>query len=274
MGVAGADVGVWAGLGCAVGSSAGSSDGTGASAAGTVGAGGGTGSATGGVAWRWAASSGMTVCSGTASVRSIFCWDIIRKNEVPLYEHVPQLSLGSSCGWLTVPGFLPVVFHSVSSKQRLSLMVSRSASSSAAINWNPPAFDFNDVVSGGVVGVELSYPVEPVIKEEPLFLLNVLGSNNIVVTCSGSYSLESAGIPSAEEEVARNGLPRMIGACSSASQSKIKKSAGNMNLSTRTRMSSIFPSGCTYERSANCSITVVGLASQCQASGRQIWALD
>ncbi|KAK8686554.1 hypothetical protein V6N13_125578 [Hibiscus sabdariffa] len=61
--------------------------------------------------------------------------------------------------------------------------------------------------------------------------------------------------------VAKKGLPRMIGACSSASQSSIKKSAGNINLSTRTRMSSIFPSGYTYERSASCSITVVGLAS-------------
>ncbi|KAK8593308.1 hypothetical protein V6N12_045391 [Hibiscus sabdariffa] len=43
--------------------------------------------------------------------------------------------------------------------------------------------------------------------------------------------------------VDKNGLPRMIGAFSSASQSRIRKSVGKMNLSTCTRMSSIFPSG-------------------------------
>ncbi|KAK8600867.1 hypothetical protein V6N12_050715 [Hibiscus sabdariffa] len=61
--------------------------------------------------------------------------------------------------------------------------------------------------------------------------------------------------------VAKNGLPRMIGACSSVSQYRIRKSARNINFSTCTSMSSIFPSGCTYEQSACCSITVVGLAS-------------
>ncbi|KAK8680311.1 hypothetical protein V6N13_109261 [Hibiscus sabdariffa] len=46
---------------------------------------------------------------------------------------------------------------------------------------------------------------------------------------------------------ARKGLPRIMGACSSASQSRIRKSAGKMNLSIRTRMSSIFPSSYTNE---------------------------
>ncbi|KAK8696864.1 hypothetical protein V6N13_001988 [Hibiscus sabdariffa] len=47
--------------------------------------------------------------------------------------------------------------------------------------------------------------------------------------------------------VDKKGLPRMIGAYSLASQSRIKKSAGKMNLSTFTSISSIFPSGWTYE---------------------------
>ncbi|KAK8554324.1 hypothetical protein V6N12_031288 [Hibiscus sabdariffa] len=80
LGVAGADVGVWVGLRRAL--SAGSSDGTRSSIAGTVGAGDGTGSATGGVAWRWAVGSGMPFCSGTASVRSIFCMYSLRVQPV------------------------------------------------------------------------------------------------------------------------------------------------------------------------------------------------
>ncbi|KAK8990781.1 hypothetical protein V6N11_028742 [Hibiscus sabdariffa] len=84
-----------------------------------------------------------------------------------------------------------------------------------------------------------------------------------IFTCS-SFTL-NASSPFSEliitRLVARKGLPRIIGACSSTSQSKIRKSAGKMNLSIRTRMSSIFPSGCTNERSASYSITVVGLAS-------------
>ncbi|KAL4273715.1 hypothetical protein GQ457_13G017400 [Hibiscus cannabinus] len=60
--------------------------------------------------------------------------------------------------------------------------------------------------------------------------------------------------------VARKDLPRIMGACSSASQSKIRNSTGKMNLSTRTKMSSIFPPGWMYERSASCNITMVGLA--------------
>ncbi|KAK8669861.1 hypothetical protein V6N13_104629 [Hibiscus sabdariffa] len=61
--------------------------------------------------------------------------------------------------------------------------------------------------------------------------------------------------------VARKGRPKIMGALSSTSQSKIKKSAENTNLPTLTRRSSTFPSGLTCERSANWRITVVGLAT-------------
>ncbi|KAK8990158.1 hypothetical protein V6N11_008673 [Hibiscus sabdariffa] len=63
------------------------------------------------------------------------------------------------------------------------------------------------------------------------------------------------------QPVAKKGLPRMKGGCSSALLSRIRKLAEKINLSTRMRISSIFPSGCTNERSASYSSTVVGLVS-------------
>ncbi|KAJ9553400.1 LOW QUALITY PROTEIN: hypothetical protein OSB04_017445 [Centaurea solstitialis] len=59
--------------------------------------------------------------------------------------------------------------------------------------------------------------------------------------------------------VAKNGLPKRIGMSLSASKSKIMKSARKMNLSTRTKTSSIFPVGCAMVLSAKISVTVVGL---------------
>lgn len=47
----------------------------------------------------------------------------------------------------------------------------------------------------------------------------------------------------------------------SSSMSSTTKSVGNINLSTLIRISSIIPLGCFNDLSANCQVTVVGIAS-------------
>ncbi|KAK8655872.1 hypothetical protein V6N13_108437 [Hibiscus sabdariffa] len=84
-----------------------------------------------------------------------------------------------------------------------------------------------------------------------------------IFTCSSSTLRISSHFSKAISIllVATNGLPRMIGACSSASQSRIKKSAGNINLSTHTRMSSIFPSGVSARAWLSVSLAALELAA-------------
>ncbi|KAK8613771.1 hypothetical protein V6N13_101527 [Hibiscus sabdariffa] len=72
--------------------------------------------------------------------------------------------------------------------------------------------------------------------------------------------------------VDKNGLPSMMGAFSSASQSRIKKSAGKINLSTFTNISSIFPSGVHMSDLPAAASLLWALLHLCLAFGRQIWA--
>lgn len=61
--------------------------------------------------------------------------------------------------------------------------------------------------------------------------------------------------------VARNGRPSMTGTSLSSSVSKIKKSAGRINLSTRIKTSSIIPLSYSINRFASCKETDVSFKS-------------
>ncbi|KAK8555174.1 hypothetical protein V6N12_009328 [Hibiscus sabdariffa] len=79
----------------------------------------------------------------------------------------------------------------------------------------------------------------------------------IFTYCSSTLDIRSPFSKSIKTlPVARKDFPRMIEAYSSASQSKLRKSAAKINLSTRTRMSSILPSSCTYDQPANYNMTM------------------